>query len=160
MLLMSDPEAAPPDVQGGLEGRQLTYSSGASVDVNQDDVEIMYSVRDERARLACVSPGLTTSVGCTFTLLLLPGAWFLVLGERQACFIHDLFPDVRVVVDVFEMTSMKFLTQRYFEWKMPLELWPPFAGGLVYCNAILDSMLCSVRCLRCLRSFARFARVL
>lgn len=54
----------------------------------------------------------------------------------------DMYPKVRVVVDLFELTSMKFMNQRFFDWSLPPTLWPPYASGSVFSSAMFDTMLC------------------
>jgi hypothetical protein len=56
-----------------------------------------------------------------------------------------MYPSVRVVVDLFELSSMKFMNQRFFDWSLPLTLWPPYASGSVFSGAMFDTMLCQVR---------------
>ena len=62
----------------------------------------------------------------------------------QASSLIDMYPKVRVVVDLFELTSMKFMNQRFFDWSLPPTLWPPYASGSVFSSAMFDTMLCQV----------------
>ena len=71
---------------------------------------------------------------------------FCCVGCRgQASCLMERYPRVRVIVDVFELTSMKFLNQRFFDWKLPPVLWPPYTSGAVFCSSMLDTVLCQVR---------------
>jgi hypothetical protein len=63
----------------------------------------------------------------------------------QASSLMDMYPKVRVVVDLFELTSMKFMNQRFFDWSLPPTLWPPYASGSVFSSAVFDTTLCKVR---------------
>ena len=72
-------------------------------------------------------------------------ACYWVGCRGQASCLMERYPRVRVIVDVFELTSMKFLNQRFFDWKLPPVLWPPYTSGAVFCSSMLDTVLCQVR---------------
>ncbi len=69
---------------------------------------------------------------------------------RQVSRVMAWYPGVRIVADFFDLTSMKLMNQRYFDWSLPPSLWPPFTSGSVFCSSLLDPLLCQVRALSAL----------
>jgi hypothetical protein len=166
VLLMADPSIVSHSERTslGFEGRGLTYSAGPSIDQNHDDSRLAYAVRSSLP--SCSLPGKRRCVvghddsraACAWLPLLLcckivvlrtlyslfAWLWSPYLPVQASCLI-DMYPSVRVVVDLFELSSMKFMNQRFFDWSLPLTLWPPYASGSVFSGAMFDTMLCQVR---------------